>query len=371
MNFSYWEFKHWFADVDFTIAGSGITGLNCALALRKKYPTAKILILEKGLLPQGASTKNAGFACFGSISELMGDLTDHSEEEIVKLAEKRWKGLGLLRKNLGDTTIGYHENGGFELFLEEENEFFEKCCDNISEINTLLKPVFKQDVFSVYENTFGFKNSIYKLIKNRFEGQLDTGMMMLALLKKASAADIRIINGVTLHTFSDTPAGVAINTLPFDFKTKKLFIATNGFASQLGIENVKPARAQVLITNKLKNLKVKGTFHIDGGYYYFRDIDNRVLFGGGRNLDLAGETTTEFANTEIIQNRLETLLGQVILPDTPFEIEHRWSGIMGVGRQKSPILKVISPNVFCGVRLGGMGVAIGTLTGTELALFAD
>ncbi|MDP4601126.1 MAG: FAD-dependent oxidoreductase, partial [Polaribacter sp.] len=69
MNLSYWELKEWFSNIDFTIVGSGIIGLNCALQLKKKHPNARILILEKGILPQGASTKNAGFACFGSLSE--------------------------------------------------------------------------------------------------------------------------------------------------------------------------------------------------------------------------------------------------------------------------------------------------------------
>jgi hypothetical protein len=34
------------------------------------------------MLPHGASTKNAGFACFGSISEIIDDLKSHSEEEV-------------------------------------------------------------------------------------------------------------------------------------------------------------------------------------------------------------------------------------------------------------------------------------------------
>jgi hypothetical protein len=40
---------------------------------------------------------------------------------------------------------------------------------------------------------------------------------------------------------------------------------------------------------------------------------------------------------------------------------------MGVGNQKKAIVKPISSNVACGVRLGGMGVAIGSLIGKELA----
>jgi glycine/D-amino acid oxidase-like deaminating enzyme len=60
MQLSYWELKNWFTKVDYTVVGSGIVGhAACACA---KYPESKILVLEKGMLPHGASTKNAGFA---------------------------------------------------------------------------------------------------------------------------------------------------------------------------------------------------------------------------------------------------------------------------------------------------------------------
>ena len=89
MNLSYWEIKSWLSNIDYTIVGSGIVGLNCALRLKEKFPKSKILILEKGSLPQGASTKNAGFACFGSASEIIDDLKSHSESEIISLIKKR------------------------------------------------------------------------------------------------------------------------------------------------------------------------------------------------------------------------------------------------------------------------------------------
>src|SRR5690606_38085430 len=149
---------------------------------------------------------------------------------------------------------------------------------------------------------------------------------------------------------------VEVNTDKFRMHTKKLLIASNGFASKFGIPGVKPARAQVLVTKPIPDLEIKGTFHIDKGFYYFRNIDNRILFGGGRNLDLKGEETIEMVQTELIQNRLEDLLRNIILPNTAFEIDQRWSGIMGVGDTKAPILENLSANVVCGVRLGGMGV---------------
>jgi glycine/D-amino acid oxidase-like deaminating enzyme len=365
MNYSYWELKEWFTNIDFTIVGSGIVGLNCALELKKNHPKAKIVILEKGMLPQGASTKNAGFACFGSLSEIIDDLNSHTEKEVFNLIDKRWKGLQLLRQNLGDKNIDFQQNKGFELC--ESQHFFEECISKKEQINQLLKPIFKQDVFSISENTFGFQKVHQKYIVNHFEGQIDTGKMAVQLRQKVQKLGVKILNNIEVKDFAENDKNINIKTNRLDFYTKKILIATNGFSNQLLNEKVQPARAQVFITKPIKNLQIKGTFHLNKGYYYFRNIDDRILFGGGRNLDFKTEETTEFGQTKIIQNELERILKETILPNTKFEIEHRWSGIMGVGNQKKAIVKQVSNNVFCGVRLGGMGIAIGSLVGKELA----
>jgi len=367
MNLSYWELKNWFANVDYTVVGSGIVGLHCALHLRERFPKSKILVLEKGLLPHGASTKNAGFACFGSISEIIEDLKTHSEEEVIQLIQKRWNGLQLLRKRLGDTAIDFKPYGGYELFLKDHESSYNECLQKLPFINELLKPLFKNDVFAKEMDRFAFQGIYEYLIFNPFEAQIDTGNMMQALLKEAIKNDILILNQVTVTSFVDKKECVEIALGEFSFDSKKVLFATNGFAGQLTNNAVKPARAQVLITEPIKNLDIKGTFHLDKGYYYFRNIEDRILLGGGRNLDFEGETTTEFGQTDLIQNKLEQLLKEVILPNTDYKIEHRWSGIMGLGSSKNPIVEQLSENVFCGVRLGGMGVAIGSLIGQELA----
>ncbi len=368
MNLSYWEYKSWLTNVDFTIVGSGIVGLSCALQLRKKYPKSNILVLEKGSIPQGASTKNAGFACFGSISEIHSDLQTHTEEEVAALVTKRWEGIQLLRKNLGDKSIGFEQLGGHELFQDEAVELYETCMDNMARLNKLLLPIFKKEPFVVQNNTFNFDGIQGQYITHIFEGQLDTGKMMQALIDKCLNAGIVILNGIQVDDIQDLGNKALIKTASFEMKTEKVFVTTNGFASKLTETiRVTPARAQVLITKPIKNLHIKGTFHLDRGFYYFRNIDNRILLGGGRNLDFEGERTDKFGLTEHIQVELERLLQEVILPRNKVEIDYRWSGIMGVGEQKTPVIKQISSCVSCGVRLGGMGVALGSLVGKELA----
>lgn len=367
MQLSYWEIKNWFSNVDFTIVGSGIVGLHCALNLRERFPNSKILVLEKGILPQGASTKNAGFACFGSLSEIIDDLKSHTEEEVIQLIQKRWEGLQLLRKRLGDNTLDFKPYGGYELFLKEDESTYSECLQKLPFVNDIIKPLFKTEVFTKEVDRFNFKGIHDYSIFNPFEAQIDTGNMMKALLKEAISKDILILNQATVSSFIDKNDTVEVIVNDFSFETNKLLFATNGFASQLTNNAVKPARAQILITEPIPNLDIKGTFHLDKGYYYFRNFEDRILLGGGRNLDFEGETTTDLSQTEIIQNRLEQLLKEVILPDQKFKIAHRWSGIMGIGSHKNPIVSQLSENVYCGVRLGGMGVAIGSLIGKELA----
>ncbi|OKL39804.1 NAD(P)/FAD-dependent oxidoreductase [Pontibacter flavimaris] len=372
MQLSFWEQETYFKDIDVLIIGSGIVGLNAALHLKKQQPQLKVLVAERGLLPTGASSKNAGFACFGSPSELLDDLRHHSLEEVFGLVERRWKGLQRLRRNLGDATIAYHRWGGYELFDAQQGELYEACVEQLPFLNRQLQPVIGEpEVFQPADEKitrFGFKG-VRHLLLSTAEGQIDTGKMILALTQKVQSMGVLVLNGLEVQALQENEKDViAVTAQGLYLKARTVLVATNGFAQKLlPTLQVQPARAQVLITKPIGNLKLKGTFHYDKGYYYFRNIGNRVLFGGGRNLAFEAETTTELGLTALIQHRLEELLREVILPDTPFEVEHRWSGIMGlgIGNAKTTLVQKVTDRVSCAVRLGGMGVAIGSLVGEE------
>ena len=131
--------------------------------------------------------------------------------------------------------------------------------------------------------------------------------MISQLLKTAYEKGVKVINNTTVLDFSEEANQINITTNQGEVSASKLFFATNGFSKKLLDENIAPARAQVLITSPIKDLHIKGTFHLDEGYYYFRNIDNRILLGGGRNLDFKTEETTQFGQTNRIQNKLESL----------------------------------------------------------------
>ena len=95
LNYSFWETETYFSDIDLIVIGSGIVGLSSAISYIEKYKNAKVVILERGFLPTGASTKNAGFACFGSVSELISDIDKTSYETEMQTEEMRKKGLDI------------------------------------------------------------------------------------------------------------------------------------------------------------------------------------------------------------------------------------------------------------------------------------
>ena len=104
---SFWERKEYLNDIDFAIIGSGIVGMSTAIFLKKRYPSAKITILERGYLPTGASTKNAGFACFGSPTELFDDLQKNKESEVWETFLLRYQGLQTLFSLVEKEQIDY------------------------------------------------------------------------------------------------------------------------------------------------------------------------------------------------------------------------------------------------------------------------
>ncbi len=373
---SFWEKESVLDRIDVLIVGSGIVGLCSAIALKKNNPKLRVVVADRGFLPYGASTRNAGFACFGSISELLDDLSRESEQEVANRVERRWKGLKKLRALLGDEAIGFENNGGFELFTASDRLVFEKCIESLPRMNNMMLEITgKKEIYSLQNDKvsrFGFKH-VESLIANSEEGQIHTGNMMVSLMRKAISEGVIILNGIDIERLEDHPNHTeAICASGLHIKARKTLVATNGFAKKLLSElEVEPARAQVLITSPLESLPFQGIFHYDLGYYYFRNIGNRILFGGGRNLAFEEEHTTSFGLTETIQNRLDELLHTVIIPGTTYEVEMRWSGIMGMGGSKSPIIKKTGNNTYCAVRMGGMGIAIGALVGEEAARMID
>jgi hypothetical protein len=133
-------------------------------------------------LPAGASTKNAGFACIGSPTELLSNCKTLSEAEVQQITSWRVNGLQVLRQRLTDTAIGYLPNGSYELLTEKEIY----CLDQLTYLNQLLKPITKTQAFKpappALLKQFKFNPQYVKaMVQNLCEGQIDTGKIFIRI----------------------------------------------------------------------------------------------------------------------------------------------------------------------------------------------
>jgi gamma-glutamylputrescine oxidase len=368
---SIWEKETFFAHQDIIIAGSGFVGLWSAFYLKKKHPLLKITILDRGIIPTGASTRNAGFACFGSLSELVHDIKLMGIDQTLGLVEMRYKGLKRIQKHFDASLIDFELCGGYELY--DHTISSGQIEEDIAYLNTLIKPI--TGTKKTYKKTddriadFGFAHTTH-LVKNNMEGYLHSGKLVQALLQRVQSMGVQVLTGIEITSIHQNDKVVELLTnQPYTFTASQLLICTNAFAKELLPEaDVIPARGQVLVTSPIPHLPWKGTFHSDEGFYYFRNLGNRVLLGGARNKAFDEEATTQMQTSAFIQSALEHYLDETILPHFKgqYTIEHRWAGIMGMGSEKSPIVKQVAPNIFCAVRMSGMGVALAPVIGSQV-----
>ena len=83
-------------------------------------------------------------------------------------------------------------------------------------------------------------------------------------------------------------------------------------------------------------------------------------------MDMEKEDTSAFGFNPVILQALKEFLYHH-LANSSTTIEFQWSGIIAVGSSKLPIIQRISSRVFAGVRCSGMGIAMASVTGEELA----
>ncbi len=365
---TYWE-REIEEGFEFGVVGGGIVGLSVAAELAEAGRS--VLVMERGVLATGATLRNAGFACFGSPTEILSDRRTMGDAATLDLVERRYRGLKILRRRLSDAATGYVPCGGYELLDDPA------VLDRLDELNDFLRPVVGADVFFPADEKIAESGmaGVRAMAKNVHEGTLHSGKTAKALSRCVTENGGAILTGCVVKTVESDGDGVTVHVLgpgnlrEHVFRFRAVCVCTNAYAAELLPElEVVPARGLVLVTAPVAGLRLHGSFHWDEGFYYFRDLDGRVLLGGGRNLDFDEERTLSLEGNPRIFAELERRLRETILPYAPgVEIEYRWAGTMAFGlSDKRPVVGEIRPKLFCAVRMGGMGVALAGAVAQEI-----
>lgn len=361
LNYSFWELDY-YAQADVVIVGGGIVGINAAISIKQAKPNWQVLVVEERWQGGGASVKNAGFVCFGSPTEMLEDIKNCGEDYAIEIFAKRYEGAKKLLERIGAKYIHYSKIGGIEVYSQNEN-----AIDKHSYLNSLVyKAVGLVDYFKTGKQFISPKFFAEASLMNE-EAAINPKLMMEALYNKAIGLGIKFLTDKVAeiqyanHTLI-TEKGVEV-------KYQQLGISTNGFVTDLLPDfAVKPARNLVLVTEPLTDIALNKVAHFDKGFVYFRNIGNRILIGGGRNIDLDNEFSGELAVNEKIESYLHNFLFENILNGRKVKIDHTYIGVLGFVNDTFAAVKKHSSNTWVATGLGGMGVAIGTKMGEDLAI---
>ena len=372
MNYSYWERETYFKNLDLVIAGGGFTGYSAAIQFLKSRPGSKILILEPDPFGALASSKNAGFICFGSSAELVHYKQEFGEDQLKSLLLKGKLGSERMLKWLGARNLEYKSTGASELFLKQDAETYKTSLNELSLLNIMFKEAGISELQFAEgrksNHSFSTDHFLGEILINS-EAQIDSSKALLSYRKYASNLGNVKLLPFFLDEYKQLKNSVSLKlTNGIEFKTKKLLVAVNALAAHFTKEkSIETARGMVLVTKPIDGLKMNRNYHQNSGYIYFRNHGSRIVIGGARDIDSQAEATSETGYNAQIEEHLLRMLNDVILPGRKVEIEHKWNGFMGFTETGQPLDSQLDDTVYFAAGFNGMGVAISNQLGYEVA----
>lgn len=352
---SFWEKDADLLRCDYLIIGMGFVGLHLSIELKTKHPKARVVVVDRHAWGGGASLKNAGFACFANASELLNDLQTQTEEDVLNSIRLRHTGLERLKERLNPASFDFQLSGSKEVFFSDQKEELSKTLDQLQYLNSLCQEATGIQRTFTFSYALGQKNA--GSISNPYEGVLHSGKLHAQLKKMAQELGVELFGGLEFSHYDSKEEATAYFRGNIKLNARHLFLCTNGFPIPSLEEDLFPARGTVLVTEEIPSLEEEGCYFNEGGFYYWRNVGKRLLLGGGRNLDLEAEKTTETAPNPTVVAGLKDFLAQR-LGHEHASVEHLWTGVMGMGQHsKTPLIKSLEPNIHIAIRLGGMGVA--------------
>ena len=200
---SHWETNRSLGAFDLVIIGAGMVGLWSAWHASHRDPNLSILILDQ--LPSGqtsASTRNAGFACYGSPSEILSDLQTESSTEVIHRMGMRYAGIQKWLEAFDRNTLGWTEGPGFEVFDETQKDKWIHTCDHLDMLNKMAQDAGISDL--AYCKVSPPTQNLVGCIAIEHEAGFHPGLAHQALKTALYARGIHFIN---VYEFRLNPSG--------------------------------------------------------------------------------------------------------------------------------------------------------------------
>ena len=362
---------------DVAIVGGGFTGVSTAWHLSQRFPDRRIVLIEAGVLGNGASGRNGG-----QVLNWINGVTTHDPAQLRRIHAATRQGIDLA-ETLATRYAPpgtFRRQGCLEVFTDRRRA--ERGHAYVEELIAAGIPA--QFVSAGALPVVGAHGAVLDPTAGRLNGW--------ALLQ--AMRDVLVSQGV--HVYERTPvqriregAEIRLTTEQGEVRSRALVLATNGYTPQLGYfrTGILPLHSHVLATAPLSPDQWMAlrwgewdgfSDDLDRISYACRTPGGRILFGGGGNpaysYRFGGAPVFPHDDRHPAWDFMRRVMCGYFPALATVAIAHRWSGTLGVtlDRVCSMGVRGAARNVYFALGYSGHGVALALLAGRVLTdLYSD
>ena len=354
------------AQTDVAIVGSGYTGLNAALELRRAG--VETTVLESETIGWGASSRNGGMVTPG----LKAPLKRITRMVGLETARKLWtwslEAIEHVDRMIREHDIDCDWRRDGHLALAHKPSHYAGFEDYIR---------WRRDAFGYtgaalvppgqLRSEIG-TGAYYGAIAEEVSGGLNPAEYVFGLARAAAHAGACLVERAAVTRIDRDEKTFRLHTDRGEIRAREVLLATNGYTTGLraGIRSgIFPVGSYIIVTEPLSpelqaDLSPKGRMFYDTKHFlnYFRlTPDGRMLFGGRNRL------TTHLDLLESAQ-LLHARMLEVYPQLAGVPLTHSWTGKLGITFDLMPHIGHID-GIHYAYGYGGHGVSIASLLGKE------
>ena len=347
---------------DAVVIGLGITGASAALELAEAG--LSVLALDAHGLGWGASARSGGFLLVEHAIEYPARRARFGRARMQTIIEMARASHQMIEQRFGEEAE--HQRCGSLILPMAEDSHEQQTLSDAAAL--LQEDGVPCSLGSGHEGLEGFGPGL----SIPEDGEVHPGRLLSAVGAEARRAGATLRQAL-VTTLDPTQRKVVTADATINYGVA--VVAVNAWTQRLLPDiDIQPQRAQMLATRPIGPSRTLGPVCYGcWGYDYFRQRDDgRMLIGGRRHLHRASEATEASTPTRPVQDDLEAYLARHLSAFGPFEVEARWSGIMGFSPDEIPFWQALPDSTGASSThvLGGMtghGMGLGAICGQTIA----
>ncbi len=356
---------------DVVIVGSGYTGLSAALTLLRRGRIA--IVLERGFLGYGASTRNGGQVGSGNQKFRVKKLVElRGRAKAIELLREGTRMLDSIAEFIACERINCHfmrcgrfrgatRPGHYEAMARDMEDL-----RDVAGVESFMVPRTEQHK-EIGSDVF-FGGSVLP-----HDASLHPGLYHAGLMQRVEDAGGTVFGESGATSITRQGQGFAVTTVRETITCRDVIIATNGYTDGLVPELrqlIVPVGSGMIATGVipselyeklLPQQRVYGNTNRVFSYFRGAPGERRIIWGG--RVARFGSADTPRAYAHLARDMLHVFPD---LKDVP--ITHAWDGLIGYTHDEVPHLGRTMDGLYFAVGYCGTGVSRATYFGNKIAL---